>query len=281
MADKRFYWLKLRDDFYADDGPADFLMSQKDGANYVVLYQMLCLKTINSKGRLENQIGDYLIRYDIEKIYRIGKYFSIDTIRIALNLYKALGLVYEEKDGTLVIADYEKMVGSETTAAERKRRQRLREHETKFLTEKRDAECDVECDNVTIEKEKDIRDKENKRIDTDIDKKEEEKPVFTLLLNDGTEYPIYQEYVDKMQELYPIVDVKQAFRNMSAWCINNPKKRKTKSGITRFMNSWLSSEQNKGGYRGAGNGSRGNYGNGQKSPVDYDIHIDYDYGGAG
>ncbi len=36
----------------------DFLMSQPDGANYVVLYQMLCLKTINTGGRLTFQIGD-------------------------------------------------------------------------------------------------------------------------------------------------------------------------------------------------------------------------------
>lgn len=28
----------------------DFLMSQPNGASYVVLYQMLCLKTINTGG---------------------------------------------------------------------------------------------------------------------------------------------------------------------------------------------------------------------------------------
>ena len=28
----------------------DYLMGQPDGANYVVLYQMLCLKTINTGG---------------------------------------------------------------------------------------------------------------------------------------------------------------------------------------------------------------------------------------
>lgn len=185
MADKRFYWLKLKENFYADDGPADFLMSQKDGANYVVLYQMLCLKTINSQGRLENQIGDYLIRYDIDKIHRIGKYFPIDTIRMALNLYKALGLVYEEKDGTIVIANYDALVGSETGAAERKRRQRFRENEEKALLtsgEKRDSERDKECDserdNVTIdiEIEKDIRDR-------DIESKDIEKEKENLTLS--------------------------------------------------------------------------------------------------
>mgnify|MGYP000051898394 CR=1 FL=1 len=43
---KRFYWIKLKDSFMNSE-VVDFLMSQPNGANYVVLYQMLCLKTIN------------------------------------------------------------------------------------------------------------------------------------------------------------------------------------------------------------------------------------------
>ncbi len=120
---KRYYWIKLKDTFFNDDGPADFLMSQTDGANYVVLYQMLCLKTINTNGRLSNQIGEVIIPYDIEKIRRTCKYFSADTIRIALNLYKALGLIYEDVNGTLTISDHDNMVGSETDWAAKKRRQ--------------------------------------------------------------------------------------------------------------------------------------------------------------
>ena len=121
---KRYYWIKLRDDFYADDGPVDFLMGQPNGSDYVVLYQILCLKTINTDGKLLNQIGEVIIRYDIEKIRRTCKYFSADTIRVALNLYKALGLVYEDVDGILTLADHKKMVGSETDAAARMRNSR-------------------------------------------------------------------------------------------------------------------------------------------------------------
>ena len=46
-AGKKFYWIKLRTSFL-DSEKIDFLLSQKNGANYVVIYQMLCLKTINS-----------------------------------------------------------------------------------------------------------------------------------------------------------------------------------------------------------------------------------------
>ena len=65
----------------------DYFMEQPDGANYVVLYQLLCLKTINTGGRLSRQIGEITIPYDIAKIQRDCKWFSADTIRVALNLY--------------------------------------------------------------------------------------------------------------------------------------------------------------------------------------------------
>lgn len=121
---KRYYWIKLKESFFADDGPVDFMMNQPDGANYVVLYQMLCLKTINTEGWLSRQIGEVLFQYDINKIQQTCRYFSKDTIRVALNLYKALGLIYEEVNGTLVIANHHDIVGSETDWAAKKRGQR-------------------------------------------------------------------------------------------------------------------------------------------------------------
>ena len=92
---KRFYWIKLRDSFMTSDA-VDFMMSQPGGANYVVLYQMLCLNTINTGGRLSRQIGEIIIPYDVEKIRRDCKWFSTDTVRIALDLYKRFGLIYED-----------------------------------------------------------------------------------------------------------------------------------------------------------------------------------------
>ena len=88
---KRYYWIKLKESFMTSDA-VDFLMSQPDGANYVVLYQMLCLKTINTGGKLERHIGEVIIPYDETKIQRDCKWFSVDTVRVALNLYKSLFL---------------------------------------------------------------------------------------------------------------------------------------------------------------------------------------------
>ncbi len=120
---KRFYWMKLKESFMTSD-TIDYFMSQPNGANYVVLYQMLCLKTINTAGRLERQIGEIIIPYDVDKIQRDCKWFSADTVRVALTLYRQVGLVYEDVDGTLVMADHDNLVGSETDAAARMRSSR-------------------------------------------------------------------------------------------------------------------------------------------------------------
>lgn len=70
--------------------------------------------------------------------------------------------------------------------------------------------------------------------------------VEAIPLNDGTEWKCseldYAEYV----RLYPGVDVQKAFREMRSWCNSNPEKRKTRKGVKRFVNSWLSKTQNSG-----------------------------------
>ena len=121
--DKKFYWLKLQNEFMNGE-TVDFLMSQKGGANYVVLYQMLALKTLNTQGRLCSEIGEVLIPFEPEKIQRECKWFDIDTIRVAMELYCKLGLLYRNQDNILQIANFEELVGSETYWAKVKRLQR-------------------------------------------------------------------------------------------------------------------------------------------------------------
>lgn len=263
---KRYYWMKLKESFMTSD-TIDYFMSQPSGANYVVLYQMLCLKTINTDGRLSRQIGEVIIPYDIPKIQRDLKWFSADTIRVALNLYKAVGLIYEDVDGTLVLADHKNLVGSETDTAARMRRSRARQNNVLpyGVTEEEQGAHIVTPE---IEKELETRDREQS---SDIDKEARDRqksvscaepqsssapPIASMILNDGTYFNVSASDFNKWAVLYPAVDVMQELRKMVGWCDNNPRKRKTKSGIRRFINNWLAGEQDKGGrYRG-GNAPR-------------------------
>lgn len=148
---KRFYWIKLKDSFMSSD-EIDYLMSQPDGANYVVLYEMLCLKTINTGGCLVSQIGEMLIPYDAEKIQRECKWFSLATVRVALSVYKQIGLIFESPDGILTISNYSDIVGSETDYSAQKRLQR--ENRRRQIPVKgADNNEDNNVDNVHTEKE--------------------------------------------------------------------------------------------------------------------------------
>lgn len=161
MSNNRFYWIKLKTNFFNRED-IDFLLSQKNGAEYVVLYQMLCLNTANNNGRLETKMGEIIIPYNADKIVRDCKYFDIDTVNVAMSLYKRLGLIYEEEqDGVLKIADYEDMVGSESKWAEKKRLYRENQKKLECFYNK-DNVGDIKEDNVRQEyRDIDIRDINN------------------------------------------------------------------------------------------------------------------------
>lgn len=70
------------------------------------------------------------------------------------------------------------------------------------------------------------------------------KLFIELPLIDKTMYPLYEKDVETWKTIYPAVNIEQEIRNMYGWLDSNPKNRKTKSGIRRFINSWLSRSQN-------------------------------------
>lgn len=74
-----------------------------------------------------------------------------------------------------------------------------------------------------------------------------DEPVteFTITLNSGEEYSVTQKDFALWQDLYPNVDIPQELRKMRGWCDANPSKRKTKTGVKRFITSWLAKEQNR------------------------------------
>ena len=90
------------------------------------------------------------------------------------------------------------------------------------------------------------RDKEKNEANASYEKKSG-KVFITITLNDKTEYAITEDEVAEYKELYPAVDVPQALRNMKGWCNDHPNKRKTRSGIKRFIGGWLRKEQDRGG----------------------------------
>ena len=183
---KRYYWIKLKTDFFNQE-TIDFLLSQENGCQYIVLYQMLCLNTANNNGEMATKIGEMIVPYDINKIVRDTKYFTYDTVAVALELFKKLGLIYLDEGQFLKIANFENMVGSESVWAEKKRLYREKQAKELGLSEGQKE------DNVRQENRDKILEYRDKSIDKDIDKN---------IISSETEVHIpYKEIIDHLNSL--------------------------------------------------------------------------------
>jgi len=72
----------------------------------------------------------------------------------------------------------------------------------------------------------------------------------------GEQFPVYEPMIEEFQRLYPAVDVRAELRKMRGWSINNPAQRKTRKGMGKFVNGWLSRQQDKPVARETSNGGR-------------------------
>lgn len=159
----KYYWIKIKTGFLTSK-EVDYIMRQKGGSDYVVLYQSLCLLAINSDGLLADRIGELLVPYDENKIFGLTKgWFSIDTIRVGLALFSQLNLIFKNENGILKLNNFSEMVGSETYAAER---MRIARTEKKLIpTSQKSEQCspNVRQENRDIEiREVDGKSLENK-----------------------------------------------------------------------------------------------------------------------
>lgn len=254
MSNRRFYWIKLKSTFMSSDS-IDFLMSQKEGANYVVLYQMICMMCINTEGLLQRQLNEVIVPYDIQKIQRDTKYFTIDTVRVALELYKNLGLIYENQDGVLAITNFDEMVGSETQSTLRSRKSR----------EQKALQCNTNATqmqqkkllNCNIEKEIDIEiDKEidkDKRINNISSSKKSKYGTYknVTLTNDEyeklkKEYPNYEkiiEYLDTAIEMKGY-KYKSCYLAIKKWVVDAVNNKNPKQQINALpLPQWQIDEQ--------------------------------------
>lgn len=156
--EKKYYWIKIKDSFMTSD-KVDFLMSQKDGANYIVLYQMLCLMCLNTNGELSRKIGEVIIPFDVDKITRDCKYFERNTVIVALELFKKLGMIYQETNGMFVISEFDNMVGSSKQDDHTKKLAAERQAKFRQKSKQNAIESVTVTEEVTLNRNTDNRDK--------------------------------------------------------------------------------------------------------------------------
>lgn len=84
---------------------------------------------------------------------------------------------------------------------------------------------------------------------TAIDPSTCEFPVFPCIKsqeNHANCWTLTADQIRRWAETYPAVDVPAACRKAHAWILANPKKMKTFGGMQKFLNLWLSKDQDRG-----------------------------------
>lgn len=229
---ERYYWLKLHKDFFKRHD-ITVIENMENGKDYVLFYLKLMLESIDHEGAL--RFSD-TIPYS-ESMLASVTHTNVDVVRSALKILTELGMVEVFDDKTLFMTEVAKLLGSETYGAKRKRLQREDEDKGEIVPRLSPA-CPQE-----IEKEAETEIDTDIELETEKTSSPEKLSGITLILNDGSEFAVAEDYIERMKPLFPNVDIRKELRKMSAWCINNPARRKTRRGVTRFINSWLSSSQ--------------------------------------
>lgn len=154
MAEFRYHWLKLYDDFFGSKRIKK-LRKLAGGDTYTIIYLKMQLKAIKSEGILK-WTG---LEEDFAAELALDLDESVDDVKITLNYLLSCGLA-ETSDGTNFFFPYAVAnTGSETSAAKRMREWRERNNVTPLL---RDRYGDKEED-----KEKEIE------LESEIDKEGE------------------------------------------------------------------------------------------------------------
>lgn len=136
MAEKRFYWLKLSEDFFKS---RDIKKLRKiaGGDTYTVIYLKLLLLSLKDDG--------YLYYEGVEPTFAEEMALAIDedeeNVEVTLNYLEQRGLLERKTLDEYLLTACAEMTGSETSAARRMRKTR----EKRALNEK------TECNNVTLE----------------------------------------------------------------------------------------------------------------------------------
>lgn len=166
---KKFYWLKLKRDFFKRHD-IRIIEEMPNGKDYVLFYLKLLLESIDHEGSL--RFSD-TIPYN-EQMLSVITNTNIDIVRSAMKLFIELRLIEIFDDQTIFMGEIEKMIGSESESASRMRR--LRQRQQASL-------CDGNVRNCDIEKEEEI----NKDIDTDIEIERKNESAFDQPTNSDSD----------------------------------------------------------------------------------------------
>ena len=114
---KRFYWLKLKEDFFRDKA-MKILRKLAGGDTYTIIYLKMMLLSISAKGYLyyEGVEDDFCseLALDLDE--------NTEDVKLAVAYLASKNKIERVSEDTYFLPDAAKAIGSETAAAERNKK---------------------------------------------------------------------------------------------------------------------------------------------------------------
>lgn len=224
MANKKFYWLKLKDDFFRDKRIKK-LRRIAGGDTYTIIYLKLQLLSLRHNGTLIYEgVEDTL---EEELALEIDE--DEDNVKIALAFLFNNGLIEETDPNHFIMTETIKCIGSESASAERVRRHR----EKKQLA----LQCNTQVtnSNIEIEKEKELELK--KEIKEENKKKIAKDPI--IYFQNETLNTLFNEFLELRKKLKAVNSdraIKMLINELNKY-EDSTKKQMLENSI---LNSWKS-----------------------------------------
>lgn len=179
MEGKRYYWLKLKDNFF-NDKRIKRLRQLAGGDTFTIIYLKMQLKALNTDGFLyfDNVLGNFYeeLALDLDE--------SPDNVQLTIEYLLKVGLLECDPDGTqYFLPELSMLIGSESASTQRVRdyRQRKKEEQKALQCNTNETEtlqCNanetklLQCNTDVTEVKRECSVEKEKEKDIDIDKRE-------------------------------------------------------------------------------------------------------------
>ena len=172
MADKKYYWLKLKRDFFKRHD-IRIIEELPNGKEYLLFYLKLLVESIDHEGSL--RFSD-TIPYNDQMLSVITN-TNVDIVRSAMKLFVDLKMLDVLDDETIYMAEVQKMIGSAVDSDVANRQRRCRERKKQEALLGTTSSVTSALQNVTSSVTNDNESKSiEKEIDIEIEKDIEKKP---------------------------------------------------------------------------------------------------------
>ena len=213
---KKYYYLKLKENFFESDD-IRILESMENGYKYSNILLKLYLKALKHNGAL--RLNEY-IPYNAEMIATLTGH-NIDTVRVALKIFRDLRLIEVLENGTIYMLDIQNFVGQSSSEADRKRLYREKIKCEKLTSGTNTGQMsDVRPPEIELEIEKDIELEKDSNTSKDVSSNKLQPVIDTwnslklnklISINPGTNrYKLLQARIKE----FGIDNVIQAIKNI-------------------------------------------------------------------